>query len=116
MALGIIITALIILSGLIKIFSERNREVLGQNFEEMKNWFAIPSVINPRKESLIQTPDSAIVRNKLDEEFNDINSQLLNDEEWANDFNYNQYEERNTPKKLIAHKSVTKSMTLVKVY
>lgn len=116
MALGIIITSLVIVSGLLKIFFEWNKGTIEQNFEEMKNWFAIPSVLNTPSESLIQTPNQIMVSNKLEENFIEENSHFLNDDCVDENNGDPSLHQIRRDKKVIVYKSVTKRMTLVKVY
>lgn len=117
MALVIIITSLVIVSGLLKIFSEKNRESLGQNFEEMKNWFSIPSVLNSSKATVIQTPNQIVMNDDFAENSKIENSFFSDDEKYINDYNPDHTLEQNKlNKKVIVYKSVTKRMTLVKVY
>ena len=82
MALGIIITALIIVSGLLKIFLEKNGETIGQNFDEMKSWFSIPSVLNSSEASLDRAPIQFPENSNPDEDFDNENIRFFIDEEF----------------------------------
>lgn len=117
MVLTIILTSAVIVIGLLKTFLHNNQKSIEQNFEEMKNWFAIPSVLNAPEVTTVRAPDEVVADKIIEVSSDNENSTFYDDEEYVNDNNIDPFIEQNTlTKKSIVYKSVTKRMTLVKIY
>mgnify|MGYP000005849189 CR=1 FL=1 len=119
MALAVVVTSLLIMSGLITFLLRKNKKESERNFEEIRSWILIPSVLSQSNSSptqlqskmLLEKNHNTSLENKVDSDGAPYeHTQAIKD-----DFEYSSYKnKRNTGG--IVYKSVTKRMTLVKVY
>jgi len=119
MALAVVVTSLLIMSGLITFLLRKIKKESERNFEEIKSWILIPSVLNQSNSSttqlqskmLIEKNHNASLENKVDSDGTPYEHMQTD----RDDSEYSSYKnKRNTGG--IVYKSVTKRMTLVKVY
>ncbi len=115
----IIITSLIILTGFVKIMSNRKNELSNNLYNDESNLFIVPSVLNNIKPGNLMRQFETVQKEESDTEYefennkNEIDSEI----ETNNDFDEHTIKEHNSlNKKVIVYKSVTKRMTLVKVF
>lgn len=114
----IIITSLIVLTGFVQIFSNHRNDLPGNYHEEASNLFIIPSVLNNIKQGKLWESFETVYKDESSaHEFEKNDDEFVNEEEINYDFDeqaiMQQYQ---INKKAIVYKSVTKRMTLVKVY
>lgn len=115
----IIITSLVVLTGFVKVFSNHKNDFPGNQLDETSNLFIVPSIIDNIKQGRLlwqfetDKKDESYVADKFESSINEC----VTDEEINNDFEEQTIEEEHQlNKKVIVYKSVTKRMTLVKVY
>lgn len=119
MALAVVVTSLLIMSGLITFLLRRIKKESEKNFEEIKSWILIPSVLNQSNSSTTQLQSKMSLEKNSNASFESKIDLDGTPYEYAqadrDDFEYSSYKnKRNTWG--IVYKSVTKRMTLVKVY
>ena len=115
----IIITALIILTGFVKVFSNRKNDLPGNHFEEANNLFIVPSIINNIKPGKLWQQFETVQKDEsiTTDELENNENELVDEFAINNDFDEHTIEEHHQlNKKVIVYKSVTKRMTLVKVF
>lgn len=115
----IIITSVIILTGFVKVFSNRKNDLPYNKIEEANKLFIVPSVLNKINPGNLWQQFEPVHKEESDfaYEFENKENELDSEIETNEDFDEHTIEEHPPlNKKVIVYKSVTKRMTLVKVF
>jgi len=119
MALAVAVASLLIMSGLITFLLRKIKKESEKNFEEIKSWILIPSVLNQSNSPPTQLQSKMLIKKNHNTSLENkgvlARAPYKHTQADGDDFGYSSHKRKRTTGGII-YKSVTKRMTLVKVY